>query len=346
MAENVIFETIEIDGFVYFSSYSAFMRSVAPSPFELIEGQEYKIIWDNEEYIRVAFAFTNPADNTSCIAVGNKMVATGENDGDLFAIVNDTTNNYTHLFSLENKTSHSVGIYQVVEEGVLLTNNRGKDVAYFGVENILVRTTEDGVTQSGQQIFTKGEAIEGVEINLALADGDQTIKAPEGKLVKSAIIKKPDTLIPENIVKDIVIAGVTGTSEGGGGGGGFVSKKGTEVFFANIPYTISHNLGVVPDIFFIWTGNISITNDGIDPYLISAFGMSEAFHSKVGGSFKKQAVYGKGTTNGITSTYWLSGIESEAGVLSNATEKSITVGNTDHPIKAGTYYWLAIGGLT
>lgn len=104
--------------------------------------------------------------------------------------------------------------------GVLLTNNRGKDVAYFGVENILVRTTEDGVTQSGQQIFTKGEAIEGVEINLALNDGDQTIKAPEGYLVKSAIIKKPDTLIPENIVKDVEIAGVIGTHVGSGSGGG------------------------------------------------------------------------------------------------------------------------------
>ena len=63
------------------------------------------------------------------------------------------------------------------------------------------------------------EILENVEIDLTLADGDQVISVPDGYAVKSAIIKKPETLIPENIVKDIEIAGVVGTSVGGGGGG-------------------------------------------------------------------------------------------------------------------------------
>ena len=218
MAENVIFETLEIDGFVYVPSYGAFMHSVAPSPFELIEGQEYKIVWDNIEYTRIAFAFTNPADNTSCIAVGNKMVATGENDGDLFAIVNDTTNNYTHLFSLENKTSHSVGIYQVVEEPkedvvIVLKDHRGNDTEYEVPSGKVMFNTPDG----GTRIFSDGDTISDVPIELDFSDGDQTIYAPEGYLVKSAIIKKPDTLVSKNIVKGVDIAGVVGTSEGSGG---------------------------------------------------------------------------------------------------------------------------------
>ena len=111
-------------------------------------------------------------------------------------------------------------------EKILLTNNMGKDIAYEGVENIVVRTTEDGVTQSGQQNFARGEAIEynpnkqdqpsGVEINLAFTDNDQIVNAPEGKLIKSAIIKKPGTLVPENIAKGVEIAGVMGTMTGGG----------------------------------------------------------------------------------------------------------------------------------
>lgn len=102
----------------------------------------------------------------------------------------------------------------MANEGILLRDNKGEDVAYYGVENILVRTTIDGATQSGQQTFAKGEAIEDVEINLALNDGDQSVNAPDGKLIKSAVIKKPDTLLPENIIKDIEIAGVMGTYEG------------------------------------------------------------------------------------------------------------------------------------
>ena len=54
------------------------------------------------------------------------------------------------------------------------------------------------------------------QISTETSVGDQIINAPEGYLVKSAVIKKPDTLVPENIVKDVEIAGVMGISEGGG----------------------------------------------------------------------------------------------------------------------------------
>lgn len=59
--------------------------------------------------------------------------------------------------------------------------------------------------------------IEGMEIPLDLAAGDQPLYAPEGYAVKSATIKKPTTLIPQNIAKGVDIAGVVGTLESGGG---------------------------------------------------------------------------------------------------------------------------------
>ena len=216
MAENVIFETQNITGFAINSFYGAYSKSIIPIPFELVEGEEYKILWDDVEYTRTAFAFTNTADGTSCIAVGNKMVSTGVSDGDLFAIVNDTTNNYTHLFSAEDKTEHSVAIYQVVEEVGIITRDRNfNETEHYGMETVTFDTTDGGT-----QVFSKGQAVEGVEIALDFSGGDQTVKAADGTLVKSAVIKKPDTLKAENIVKDVEIAGVVGTSEGGGGGGG------------------------------------------------------------------------------------------------------------------------------
>lgn len=62
------------------------------------------------------------------------------------------------------------------------------------------------------------EVLENLPVVLNFANGNQTIAAPEGYLVKSAILQKPDTLVPENIVKGVVIAGIEGTHEGGGSG--------------------------------------------------------------------------------------------------------------------------------
>ena len=55
------------------------------------------------------------------------------------------------------------------------------------------------------------ELLEDMEIELALSAGNQSIAAPDGYAVKSAIILKPSTLIPSNIKTGVTIAGVAGT---------------------------------------------------------------------------------------------------------------------------------------
>ena len=42
--------------------------------------------------------------------------------------------------------------------------------------------------------FTYGEAIEGVEVELDFSDGDMQIAAPDGYLIRSGVVKKPETL--------------------------------------------------------------------------------------------------------------------------------------------------------
>lgn len=48
-------------------------------------------------------------------------------------------------------------------------------------------------------------------VDLDLSDGNQTVNPDSGKALNKVVIKKPDTLVPENIKEGVVIAGVTGT---------------------------------------------------------------------------------------------------------------------------------------
>lgn len=92
---------------------------------------------------------------------------------------------------------------------IVLKDINGNEATYSR-DKIMVDTAEGGT-----QIFSEGEAVENVPITLYLSDGDQTVTAPDGMLVKSAIILKPENLKPENIAKDVDIAGVVGEFEGG-----------------------------------------------------------------------------------------------------------------------------------
>ncbi len=184
------------------------------------------------------------------MAVGNCTAfgGTGNNEPFIVTIMPDTDQNgnatgayYWAVAALTDtaSTEHTVEVYQVEASAafaVVLKDRSGANVTYeVPSEQIKLNTP------NGTQIFTAGQAVENVPITLDLADGDQTVNAPEGTLVKSAIIQKPSTLTPDNIVKDVNIAGVVGTFEGGGGGGGdeelvnFYDYDGTLLY----SYTIS-----------------------------------------------------------------------------------------------------------
>lgn len=53
-------------------------------------------------------------------------------------------------------------------------------------------------------------------VELSMPSGNQVILPTSSKGMRKVTIQKPDTLLPENIKKDVVIGGVTGTLEGGG----------------------------------------------------------------------------------------------------------------------------------
>ena len=61
-----------------------------------------------------------------------------------------------------------------------------------------------------------GKPEEEKEVSLSMQNGDQIVVPSSGRSLSKVTIKKPTTLIPENIRKDTVVCGVTGTLESGG----------------------------------------------------------------------------------------------------------------------------------
>ena len=52
-------------------------------------------------------------------------------------------------------------------------------------------------------------------VELSMASGNQVITPDEGYTLSEVTVTKPETLIPENIKKNVDIGGVVGTMEGG-----------------------------------------------------------------------------------------------------------------------------------
>lgn len=213
MAENVILAEQTIEGFAAGSDglYGVNISGL----FVLIADVEYRVVWDGKEH--TCTSYESDAPGTPTVMIGNKDAVTGTNSEltEPFTIV------YAPSYALNafsaadgsTETSHTVAIYQVVAEevGILLKDHTGTQTEYTGIETVTFDTTDGGT-----QVFSKGQAVEGMEIALDFSGGDMAVNAEDGILVKSAVIKKPDTLVAENIVKDVEIAGVVGTSEGGG----------------------------------------------------------------------------------------------------------------------------------
>lgn len=62
--------------------------------------------------------------------------------------------------------------------------------------------------------YTYGEALDGVEVEPDFSGGDMQVTVPEGYLLRSGVLKKPENLIPGNIKKGETVAGIPGEYEG------------------------------------------------------------------------------------------------------------------------------------
>ena len=221
---------------------------------------------------------------------------------------------------------------------IVLKDRNGNSIEYPGVNHIKVKTT-DGATRDFVDSETVPEVLEDVPIALDFSGGDQEIVAPDGMVVKSAIIQQPATLIPENIAEGVDISGIIGTLAVGGSGS-VVVASGTFAGSGASNKTIEHGLGVIPDLVVVSPAKYSsmVNND-----LATAVHWSSAIQQKYGTDFCGVQFYKNGSYYSFTVS--TSGIESNtSGMHLVADKTNITV--TQRTTNGRTYIWIAIGGLT
>lgn len=92
-----------------------------------------------------------------------------------------------------------------------------KEATILKPEGLTPENVRQGVNICGIDGEFLGDTEE-AEVELSMADGNQVIlPSADGKSLSKVTVKKPETLIPENIAKGVEIGGVVGTHEGGGG---------------------------------------------------------------------------------------------------------------------------------
>lgn len=170
----------------------------------------------------------------------------------------------------------------------------------------------------------------GKSIDLDFSSGDMVVTPESGKAFNQVSIPQPENLIPDNIAEGVDIAGIIGTLAAGGGGGA-VKIAGGSLTGGSSVKTITHNLGVNPDIFLLWV-NMGMSASTSKSYVWCY--MSDVL--KQASKFEYNSFYAN------TSSAGKFGMSN--GTFS-CTSTTITASSVNS-LASTKYYWIAIGGLT
>ena len=126
------------------------------------------------------------------------------------------------------------------------------------------------------------ELLEDLPIVVDFSEGNQNIAAPEGTAVKTAVIQKPETLIPENIAEGVNIAGIVGTLVPGVSDDIILFER-QEVsgFAANAEFGGAYVIDIMPPPFALEVGKDYIVEwDGVE-YTVTGQDVSAAVAGSV-----------------------------------------------------------------
>lgn len=206
MAQTTILEEQTLEGFV-----DGVLEELTVSASVVVTaGQTYTVAWDGTEYTCEAFQLPAGDMTFTCLGKGTMFgIETGEYPFVLAYASAEITGGDPMIQVIcedTESTTHTLAIYQGEAVGVILKDRDGEDRVYYGVEAVKLVTTDGGT-----QLFSRGEAAENVRIVPDFSGGDMAVEAAEGTLIKSAVVVKPEMLVPENIALGVNVAGVTGT---------------------------------------------------------------------------------------------------------------------------------------
>lgn len=212
-------EFTEATGGVYIYQYFGTIANIT-------QGKTYFVYWDHvlfkvlgESYELViseteSFMLPYLGDIGLMAATGNVPEGT-DGSGEPFCIYvasSEITGGTPQSMVVTNSSgsSHYVGIFAVATN-VVLKDRNGQPTEYAGVKKIKVNMS-DGTTSLWIDETTVPTPV-ATEVELNLANGNQTITPSSGQVFNSVEIIKPADLLPGNILKNKNIGGVLGTYE-------------------------------------------------------------------------------------------------------------------------------------
>lgn len=193
---------------IYDETVGLSWQSFSAPVLELVPDVSYHIIINGNEYDLLAEAGTE--EGREVTFVGSEAM---EEVPFLLQYVYDIeTKTYSNFFYFNGElTTTTLNVTVDLDTvNILLYNKKGKTVEYANVDTI----STDTVITGAQAVFSRGSLVAPITEPLNMKDGNQIVTAPHGSFVKEITIEKPDTLIPENIKKHVIVGGVEGTFAG------------------------------------------------------------------------------------------------------------------------------------
>lgn len=234
---------------------------------------------------------------------------------------------------LRDRNGNPLNFYGAEYLDVLSPDGSELPYAVYDPETLTPENLVDGV-KVGDVVgtMTVPDVVENVPIALDFTGGNQTITAPDGALVKSAIIQKPDNLRPANIAEGVDIAGIIGTLVSGGGGN---PKVATGTFYGNGgTKNVVHNLGVTPDFVLVVCQAI------LQNHLYFAYALGENLVPLLDSSMQSKFA-------GLGVMPKSNGMSRYSNIITNIGANSFDVGSSTVPTyKSYSYDYCVIAGLT
>ena len=315
----------------------------------LIPGETYQIVWDGDEYTSTAAEV--PFNGMTVVAIGDLGIALGAPTGEypfLIGALPDGSIGYT--FTTESgATSHSIAVYRDAETPVtgetIVLKDRDGNKNYYNPPNGVRFEMGDGNTQL---FVNASEVPEPMTLTVAadFTDNKDMVLTPDkGKQFAQVTVTKPIDLTPANIPEGLFIGGVGPGEFKGGGAGGNAKMAFGKITPQSTVQTITHGLGVVPDMIIV---TFDTNKQGYSGTIREFIGFSRSF-------FERNSISGRPSRN---LSYYSSAV-SHRSVTSTAfmeelgsTSTNYLWGVTDEIFKVPamdtvhTYFWIAIAGLT